>query len=61
MLFGITLIIFVTLALFTPAILAAVYSRGMDVTDTLNCTPFIRRNHNETTSEMDPTRRVRWP
>ena len=36
MLFGITLIIFVTLALFTPAILATVYTRGMDDTDTIN-------------------------
>ena len=36
MLFGIPLILLVTLALFTPAILAAVYSRGMDDTDTLN-------------------------
>jgi hypothetical protein len=36
MLFGITLTIFVTLALFTPAILAAIFTRGMDDTDTLN-------------------------
>ena len=36
MLFGITLILFVTLALFTPAILAAIFTRGMDDTDTHN-------------------------